>query len=64
MSTSPPSSKRTAWPAEAVYLFGNSAEPVVIVSMTSRGEPVIARRDGSMAVVSLHRVRLTRRDLS
>lgn len=51
-------------PALGEYLFGATVEPVTVLALTMSGEPVIVRHDGSMAVVSLHRVRLTRRDLS
>ena len=52
-------------PAMGVYRFGATAEPVTVLALTKNGEPVIVRRDGSMAVVSLHRVRLIDRgDLS
>ena len=56
-------SKRSPWPWPGEYLFGGRAEPVLVVSISRSGSPVLVREDGSMFAAPLHRVRLLRRDL-
>jgi hypothetical protein len=62
MQPASPQEQRSTLGRAAIYSFGREREDVEVVAWTRDGLPVIVRRDGSMAVVELHRVQL-RRDL-
>ncbi len=54
--------QRTPLGWQAEYRVGRFVESVTVVQFTRAGEPLIIRKDGSLAVVSLGRVKLVRRE--